>query len=141
MNNKGFAISGILYTLFVLFLVILVLALDGLKTRNNYLEKSITVSGLNEVYIGKWLEFYSTDYETSLEFPYTGKYSFSVTLDDGSTVNCYSYLTKGAVISNEDGTINYDNIKYTTSTCNDIADKSGFILKGVYQFGESEERE
>ena len=38
MNNKGFAITGILYTIFILFIMILLSILSGLNTRKNILE-------------------------------------------------------------------------------------------------------
>ena len=40
LNNKGFAITGILYTLFILFLLLLIAILATLRTRRTMLERS-----------------------------------------------------------------------------------------------------
>ncbi len=41
LGNKGFAITGILYTIFILFLMILLSVLGGLNTKRQLLEKNI----------------------------------------------------------------------------------------------------
>lgn len=41
LNNKGFAITGILYTVFILFLMILLSVLGGLNAKRKLLEKNI----------------------------------------------------------------------------------------------------
>lgn len=50
LDNKGFAITGILYTLMVLFLLVLLSVLNGLSSRKTILEKSTEV--LEESYLG-----------------------------------------------------------------------------------------
>ena len=42
MNNKGFAITGILYTIFALFLLIIVAALANLSLKVKILSTSVT---------------------------------------------------------------------------------------------------
>ena len=42
MNNKGFAITGILYTLFTLFVMILLSVLATISYKKTVLEKTIT---------------------------------------------------------------------------------------------------
>ena len=41
LNNKGFAITGILYTVFIMFLLVLTSTLAGLQSRKTMLERSI----------------------------------------------------------------------------------------------------
>ena len=41
LGNNGFAITGILYTIFILFLMILLSVLGGLNTKRQLLEKNI----------------------------------------------------------------------------------------------------
>ena len=41
LNNKGFAITGILYTVFIMFLLVLTSTLAGLQARKTMLERSI----------------------------------------------------------------------------------------------------
>ena len=39
MNNKGFAISGILYSILVLFLILLALILSNMKSKKQILDR------------------------------------------------------------------------------------------------------
>ena len=48
MNNKGFAITGILYTLFILFTMILLSVLATMSAKRTSLEK--TIIGLENSY-------------------------------------------------------------------------------------------
>ena len=50
LDNRGFAITGILYTLMVLFLLVLLSVLNGLSSRKTMLEKSTEV--LEDSYLG-----------------------------------------------------------------------------------------
>ena len=51
LNNKGFAITGILYTVFILFLLIITSVLAGLQLKRTMLERSIIL--LEDSYIGE----------------------------------------------------------------------------------------
>ena len=71
MNNKGFAITGILYTIFILFIMVLLSILAGLSSRRSLLEKSmmsleddykITDANMNNI--------------TGTRAPFTGKYIY-----------------------------------------------------------------
>ena len=42
MNNKGFAITGVLYTVFILFIMVLLSMLSALNQRMVFMEKSIS---------------------------------------------------------------------------------------------------
>ena len=80
LNNKGFAITGILYTVFILFLLITVAVLAGLQSRKTMLEKS--TMKLEESYEGKEQNSDLIDAfnkgENSIA-PVTGKYEFYIT--------------------------------------------------------------
>ena len=65
IGNDGFAITGILYTLFALFLMVLFSVLAGLSSRKNMLEK--TTSALNESYVGKEIATYIYENNITLE--------------------------------------------------------------------------
>ena len=97
LNNKGFAITGILYTLFVLFLLILVSVLGGLSSKKNLLEQSIT--SLEDSYLGTVYskdEYINSIKVSELEIaPVDGRYKFSCTIDEVEYYDCYSYLKKG----------------------------------------------
>ena len=101
LNNKGFAITGIFYTLLVLFMLTLISILAGLNTRKRIMDKSVET--LEDKY-----EFTSCGHTTTaLEAPETGKYIYR-----SSNLTCYAYLSKGT-------TTNPNNIQYTTTKCND----------------------
>lgn len=119
LNNKGFAITGILYTLFIMFLLILVSVLGGLSTKKNMLEQSIISE--EDSFVGKKVESVETaivDGVTTL----TGKYIFS--MDDTNT-KCTAYLTSGVNIEE-------DNITYIPNDCNLY--EVNFTLDEVYSF-------
>lgn len=89
MNNKGFAIIGILYTILILFLMIMLSVLAGLNTRKNFMEKSI--SSFQDDYLGDEIsQSYVLSANTYKKTPVTGKYVFS---NDSS--KCYAYLKAG----------------------------------------------
>lgn len=82
LNNRGFAITGILYTLFVMFLLILVSVLGALSSRKNMLESS-TIK-LEESYQGSdkksndYVSLVKTSTDSSVAAPVTGRYTFRV---------------------------------------------------------------
>jgi hypothetical protein len=51
MNNKGFAISGILYSILILFLVVLSLFLFSMKNKKTILDtlKQDTIKSIDEI--------------------------------------------------------------------------------------------
>lgn len=89
MNNKGFAIIGILYTILILFLMIMLSVLAGLNTRKNFMEKSI--SSFQDDYLGSNVnDGYVSSANSSKTAPVTGKYVFS-----NDSLECYAYLKAG----------------------------------------------
>lgn len=121
LNNRGFAIASTLYTIFILFLMILLGILASLTARERMLDKST--------------ETFASDYTTdkldqSVVFdsvvPVSGKYVFSMA---GLDSYCYSYLASGITISN------IRSLEYTTSECNNLkASTSQIDYVGVYKF-------
>lgn len=98
LNNKGFAISGILYTVFVVFLLILLYILGALNSKRKILEKNI--ESINK-------SIYETCYtigDSSTQIPaseanlsaitYTGKYTLST--------GCVTYAKKGESLIDKD---------------------------------------
>ena len=90
LNNKGFAITGILYTVFVLFLLILLSVLGGLNIKRQLLERNMEsiYSEIEEVCMDSNISLngsYLTDYQ--------GKYVFDV---NGTLYE--TYLPKGKEI-------------------------------------------
>lgn len=125
MNNKGFAITGILYTLFVLFLLVLLSVLTGLSARKNSLERA--TQGLEESFSGS--SKHSSEYITLANqlhiAPVDGKYQFS--LRDGELEHiCYAYLQKGTDLTS--------NITLIPNDCNRYSYE--LELTKIYSFEE-----
>lgn len=122
MNNKGFAIIGILYTILILFLMIMLSVLAGLNTRKNFMEKSI--SSFQDDYLGSnVVEGYVSSANMYKKAPVTGKYVFSNNSSDNS-LECYAYLKAG------------DNFNSKTLLCGNkkqIWDDS-FSVINIYEF-------
>ncbi len=92
INNKGFAITGILYALLVMFLSVLVFVLSNLKSNRAMLERSIVT--LEGTYQGteKDISLVQQAEKTKIA-PVTGKYIFNLKSTD-KEVTCVSYLKK-----------------------------------------------
>ena len=98
LGNKGFAITGILYTIFILFLMILLSVLGGLNIKRKLLEKNI--DNMKES-----LEEKCQEIENDNDFPYTTKYLGKYIIEvNGTTYQ--TYLSKGITI-NDFSTISY----------------------------------
>lgn len=103
LDNKGFAITGILYTLLILFLMILLSVLTGLSTRKTMLERS--TESIESSYAGNINGSYSNvqNARISKKTPVTGKYIFEVfpddNLDDKNT--CVAYLNRNEELTTE----------------------------------------
>lgn len=130
LNNKGFAITGILYTLFILFLLILVSVLSGLSIQKNMLEQS--VASQEDSFIGTSLNAEQIneiiDKKTATV---TGKYIFNAKEElTGKEIICTAYLKKDTSLNN--GTAN--NITYIPNDCNEYEEKLIFTVTEVYSF-------
>ena len=108
MNNKGFAITGILYTLFILFIMILFSILSSLSYKKGILEK--TVLGIEddyetEIFSGNINDTYIITTNSGIETAVSkinGKFEFTPTatstvISENKT-KCYVYFKKGEKI-------------------------------------------
>lgn len=124
MNNRGFAITGIIYTLFILFLMILLTVITGL----NSFQKLIINSTENFATTFEGREIELTELIKIKESgiaPYSGKYHFKITTTSGTTFNnCFSYLTKGTNFN--------DKVIFSPNECNN--DISQLELTAIYSF-------
>lgn len=121
MNNKGFAITGILYTLFVMFLMILVSVLGAISYKKFVLEK--TVSGEEESFSLVKVENVSSAYKER-NAVYKGKYVFEANiLNETETLRCVAYLDKGDYIPEKLPIDTDDRISFTLvpKACNDYS--------------------
>lgn len=123
LNNKGFAITGILYTLFILFLLILVSVLSGLSSKRRFAAYSL--NKLEDSYTGVLQESsVITDANSSKIAPVTGKYIFKT---DPDNKTCVAYFKKGASLDSE-------TITYIPKDCNDY--EFTFEVTEIYSFEE-----
>ena len=138
MNNKGFAITGILYTIMILFTMTLFAILTGLNTKMKLMQKS-TESFNNDYITNSSNIITQTDdagqQETNNEVEtmnttktaiYNGKYIFTYT-ESGNIKYCIKYLSKNK--SFNDNSISF--IKNDTTCKSKI---NNLILETVYVF-------
>ena len=125
LDNRGFAIMGILYTLFILFLLILLSILSGLSSKKNLLERM--TSSYEERYLGtKLSESDVANAKANNIAPVDGKYVFLI---EGTTVQCSAYLKKNTSFSSS-------NITYVPNDCNTKLSDYGtkMRLQEIYRF-------
>ena len=94
LGNKGFAITRILYTIFILFLMILLSVLGGLNTKRQLLEKNI-----EDINSDMEAKCYSLDNKLATEYGttyYNGKYTFKI---DDKTYT--TYIPKSRKLTND----------------------------------------
>ena len=125
MNNKGFAITGIIYTLLILFLMILLTVITGLNSFQKLIINS--TESFETTFKGNKLEKTQiVTINTTKVAPYTGKYIFKITNSTGTTLeNCIAYLTKRT-------TIDINTITLSPIECNQNV--SNIELTAVYSF-------
>ncbi len=142
MGNKGFAITGILYTLFILFTMILLSVLSALSYKKMILEK--TISGLENTFIGEEKAIDNNVVSDGRTVLVAGKYEFLLRTnnDNVKEVKCVTYLKKGQIIPLTATTSG--DVIFVPSDCNDYgypisldtSDNSSnkLVLKTVYEF-------
>lgn len=90
LNNKGFAITAVLYGLLILFVILIGSYLTILGTKKNRID-NITSD------IEKGYEF-NKEVSGTITYPYTALYTGKYIFED----NCFQYLYKGRVYQNSD---------------------------------------
>ena len=114
MNNKGFAISGILYSILILFLMLLLSLLSVLITRINRLTELVNEVNAEVEDVGcassaascKGTIEYNSDIADSNTL-YTTKVRGKYTLKINDSDECFMYLPKNISLIVEDGKIKY----------------------------------
>ncbi len=95
LNNKGFAITSVLYALLILFVLLVGSYLTILVARKNRQDK-ITSQIENKYYFSHTSNEITIDDISTFKAPYTGKYIINY---EGNTEDdCYIYLVKGMKI-------------------------------------------
>ncbi|MEE3342949.1 MAG: hypothetical protein VZS44_02545 [Bacilli bacterium] len=132
MNNKGFAITGVLYTVFILFIMVLLSMLSGLNHRMQLLEKSI--NSYNSSYeISNTNEDENCNIETmniTKKAACTGKYVFNIS--DNPTVYCITYLKKETSFASN--TYNFVVNSTNNAKCQEARSQSKLVLGAFYSF-------
>ena len=116
LNNKGFAISAVLYSVLILFMLILVSYLTILSGTKKFNTK--TLSSINEVMKEEVIEINKVlnDKEYYLT-TIRGNYLIEL-----YNMNCYIYLSKDMILVNKDNDlyINNELINSNNYICNNI---------------------
>jgi len=135
MNNKGFAITGILYTLFTLFIMILLSVLATISYKKSVLEK--TTVKLESIYELKKVDDISTTYQTTdtettaqLDAKYEFITQYTTDAEITKDLVCSIYLKKGDIIPTN---IPQENFTLIPNDCNSIT--SNIIFEGEKEAG------
>lgn len=133
MNNKGFAITGIIYTLFILFLMILLTVLAGLSSYQRLMVNS--TRSLENSFEGEEISDVVNsdkfvDIKNDKTAYYLGKYIFE--LDNG--LECSAYLKKDTNFNGYNNAKSFSETveKLSPSDCNDY-DINMNLIK-IYSF-------
>ena len=152
MGNKGFAITGILYTLFVMFVMILMSILATISYKKGILEK--TVLKLEDSFatssVGTDLSnTYEKDASGVAKATIDARYEFYTKTNINGKEHelfCYAYLKKGETIPKNNidptnpnfilipGDCNEHSLEIILETSTPTYDK--FVLTNVYKFVE-----
>lgn len=120
LNNRGFAISAVLYSVLILFMLILVSYLTILSTTRKFNTK--TLSSINEIMKEEVIEINKVlnDKEYYLT-TIRGNYLIEL-----YNMNCYIYLSKDMILINKDNDlyINNELINSNNYICNNINDSN-----------------
>lgn len=148
LNNKGFAISGMLYTLFALFLIIMFSILAMSNFKRNVLIK--TTENLRESYTLKEVSIdrvFKNDETRVINI--SGKYIFETRILGVDKI-CTAYLKKGVKIpENITSGSYYENFSLIPEDCNEYnstiflddtetVEVNKMVLKSVYVFKKNE---
>lgn len=119
LNNKGFAITAVLYGLLILCVLFVGSYLIVLSIKKNRVD-TIT-SDLEQEYI---IDMVLDNFTFPLTVPADGTYNFSLTDNEGNDLECTAELSINNVIEfNNSLTINTSHISFDKQDCNDINNK------------------
>lgn len=130
MNKKGFAISGLIYTVLIVFIVILISILGLLNSRKNVLEK-LKEKVLGEVNLSQIVKTENFTEPVDFKIKANGYYSLTLTSPrvnntNGSKMYTEVYLKKDEIISILVGDSNYN------SGITEVKSNNNTILKLSY---------
>ena len=130
LNNKGFAITSVLYGLLILFVSLVGTYLAILVSKMNRL--SNISEDINDSY-GFNKQAYEESVNIWLTFPYTaqytGKYKFKAIINDEEE-ECTSYLSKSTEITSD-----FSEVTFVESYCNEN-NISGIYLTQIWYNGD-----
>lgn len=102
LNNKGFAITVLLYSVMILFLLLFASTLKILKTRN---DKLTNIEGrVEDNVVLNDCETISSDNTSPYTSMFRGKYIFTI---NGDTTEYYVYLPRYTTMKVESGSIKF----------------------------------
>jgi len=130
LNNKGFAITSVLYGLLILFVSLVGTYLAVLVSKMNRLNN--ISEEINDKYGFTSEKIIGSQITESYTAEYTGKYIFTVNFD-GETLDCTSYMVKGNII-----TSTFEG-EFVETDCNNYRINTGIssiILEKVYYNGD-----
>ena len=137
MNQKGFAVAGIIYTLLVIFIVLIVSLLAMFNSRKNVLDelKNKVLNNLNNTVDLEPITFnpktsneLANDEFYTYKVPTKGYYNFKLVSSNGSILETTNYLKEGEEIYLKVGSKSYNKGNselYSTKDNWTIASKSG----------------
>ena len=121
LNNKGFAITSVLYGLLILFVSLvgtyLAVLVSKMNRLNNISDDINNEYGFNTNLGGKSLPYIAE---------HTGKYVFKI----NNSLTCTSYITSGTTIDD------LNNITFTTDECNNIGSITSASLDEIWYNGD-----
>ena len=126
LDNRGFAITGILYTIFILFLISILSLLSGLRNKRLISERYLNL--IENKYKG---ELINIDNLPNI-IEKTGKYEFILEKNDienNFDIICITYLKNNTQINS------YNDLTFIPETCNNYKSKIKFNKK-YYSFEE-----
>lgn len=94
LNNKGFAITAVLYGLLILFVILVSSYLAILSSKKNRLDR-ITEKIEYDYTLGGYQRNY---YDDDIEYPYTPRYTGKYFFEDG----CFAYLYQNVPYTKEE---------------------------------------
>jgi len=125
LNNNGFAIMSILYTILVLFLLLLSSLLAILSTRINKLV-TLTTDISDEIKYNEKIDENIVTIDSDYFITnYRGKYEFTINGDESK--KCYSYLPNNALIKINDNKIQFKVFPNISQCMIDINNTSDLI--------------